>query len=270
MFLPKIKCQGKEEKFTYLQFVLQTCIKETFLHFPIPISVEMKAEIRCVYSLITSWASTFLVTHPSVPKFSYHSWLASTTLCWRKYCFPENGYLNLMVTVLYPRGIITIAVRFLQLISSLSALDDEVALLHGNIDLWSLVSEREETHKPSDFSYTSSESAQAANPTRQELFIQLVLCFSAWQPEHCPVLRWPLLGACSSLVMCWLIISDVWDSQPTGRDRTFQVPSSFKQLSYRGRAIYFLPLYKRTCFKTFPLFGSTTPRHLILCSNNKK
>lgn len=96
-----------------------------------------------------------------------------------------------MVTVLYPRGIITIAVRFLQLISSSSALDDEVALLHGNIDLWSLASETEETHKPSDFSSTSSESAQAANPARQELFIQLVLCFSAWQPEHCPVPRWP-------------------------------------------------------------------------------
>lgn len=175
----------------YLQFVLQMCIKEPFLNFPIPTSVEMKTEIRCIYSLITSWASTFLVTHPSVPKFSYHSWLASTTLCWRKYCFPENGHLNLMVTVLYPRGIITIAVRFLQLISSSSALDDEEALLHGNIDLWSLVSEREETHKPSDFSYTSSESAQAANPMRQELLIQLVLCFSAWQPEHCPVPRWP-------------------------------------------------------------------------------
>lgn len=40
-----------------------------------------------------------------------------------------------METVLYPRGIITIAVRFLQLISSSSALDDEEALLHGNIDL---------------------------------------------------------------------------------------------------------------------------------------
>lgn len=40
-----------------------------------------------------------------------------------------------METVLYPRGIITIAVRFLQLISLSSALDDEEALLHGNIDL---------------------------------------------------------------------------------------------------------------------------------------
>lgn len=161
------------------------CTKEPFLHFLIPTSVEMKAEIRSIYSLITSWASTFLVTHPSVPKFSYHSWLASTTLCWRKYCFPENGYLNLMETVLYPRGIITIAVRFLQLISSSSALDDEEALLHGNIDLWSLVSEGEETHKPSDF---SSEGAQAANPTRQELLVWLELCFSAGQPELSPAL----------------------------------------------------------------------------------
>lgn len=93
-----------------------------------------------------------------------------------------------METVLYPRGIITIAVRFLQLISSSSALDDEEALLHGNIDLWSLVSEGEETHKPSDFSRTSSEGAQAANPTRQELLVRLVLCFSAGQPEHCPEL----------------------------------------------------------------------------------
>lgn len=75
-----------------------------------------------------------------------------------------------MVTVLYPRGIITTAVRFLQLISSSSALDDYVALLHGNIDFWSLVSAREETRKPSDFNISSttiSESAQAANPTRQ-------------------------------------------------------------------------------------------------------
>jgi len=75
-----------------------------------------------------------------------------------------------MVMLLYPRGIITTAVRFLQLISSSSALDDYIALLHGNIDLWSSVSEREETQKPSDFSIagnTSSQSAQAANPTRQ-------------------------------------------------------------------------------------------------------
>lgn len=90
-----------------------------------------------------------------------------------------------METVLYPRGIITIAVRFLQLISSSSALDDEEALLHGNIDLWSLVSEGEETHKPSDF---SSEGAQAANPTRQELLVWLELCFSAGQPELSPAL----------------------------------------------------------------------------------
>lgn len=75
-----------------------------------------------------------------------------------------------MVTILYPRGIITIAVRFLQLISASSAFDDYMALLQGNTGLWSLVSESEETHKPSDFSIdgsTSSKRAQAANPMRQ-------------------------------------------------------------------------------------------------------
>lgn len=76
-----------------------------------------------------------------------------------------------METVLYPRGIISIAVRFLQLICrSSSALDDYMVLLHGNIDLWSLVSEREETQNPSDFNIagnTISKSTHAANPPRQ-------------------------------------------------------------------------------------------------------
>lgn len=130
-------------------------VKGPFLHFAMPVSVQKAAKLRCACLFITSWTSISLVTHPSLLRlFMCHSWSASTTLYWRKYCFPENGYLSLMVTVLYPRSIITIAVRFLQLISSSSALDDYMALLHSNIDLWNLVSEREETHKPLRFQHS--------------------------------------------------------------------------------------------------------------------
>lgn len=175
-----------------------------------------------------------------------------------KYCFPENGYLNLMVTGLYLRGIITIAVRFLQLISLSSALDGEEALLHGNTDLWSLVSEREETHKPYDFSYTTSKSPQAANSMRQELLIQLALCFSAWQPEHCPVTHWPCARGLQLISVDSLFQTCEKASQQQGTEHIGFHPH-LSSWATGGRAIYFLPLYRMTCFKTFPLFGLTMP-----------
>lgn len=141
-------------------------ITEPFPHFPVLPSVQEAAEIQSGWSFISSQAHAFSVTSIVTLTFTCHSWSVSTTFYSRKSRLPKNACLNLMVTALYPRGIISVAVGFLQLISSSSALHDYRALLHGNIDLCSLVPQREETHKPSDFKLSgnsSNESTQAAN-----------------------------------------------------------------------------------------------------------
>lgn len=141
-------------------------VTEPFPHLPVLTSVQEAAEIQCGLLFIPSQARASWVTSTVALASTCNSWSDRTTFYSRKYWLPKNAYSNLMVTVLYPRGIISVAVGFLQLISSSSALHDYMALLHGNIDLCSLVQQREEIHKPSDFKFSgssSNESTQAAN-----------------------------------------------------------------------------------------------------------
>lgn len=144
-------------------------VPEPFPHLPLLTPVQDTAEIQCGWLFIPSQARAFWVTSTVALTSTCNSWSDRTTFYSRKYWLPKNAYLNLMVTVLYPRGIISVAVGFLQLISSSSALHNYMALLHGNIDLCTLAPQREEIHKPSDFKFSgssSNESAQAANFNR--------------------------------------------------------------------------------------------------------